>query len=450
MNEIFEKVIDYSLFQIFDKELLLKSLIVPIKKEGIYFEYFSCKESDYSLLNLQVIPREILITKDEINFFLSDFDLRKKLFNLSISSQKNNDNETNHLDEFFYSFINKAIVSRVSDIHIETMTKALCIRFRIDGSLKLFYTFEKNFMKSLSSYIKMISKLDVTNFRTAMDGRFSLYIKEEKYDFRVSIIPTINGESIVIRILDNKTVSKEINKLGFSKNILDSFDEIKKIRQGLVLITGPTGSGKSTTLYSLLKELSSSSKKVITIEDPVEYKLELIQQIEVNEEIGLGFQTVLRNILRQDPDIILIGEIRDTTSLSIALQASLTGHLVLASLHANNCIESLSRLLDLKADRFLLSNSLKYIFSQRLVLNICKDCNKVGCSKCNFTGFYGRSSISEVLKIDENVSSKILNNESIKEYLKTLNFKTMYEDGLQKVKENITTLEEVLKVVEKV
>lgn len=450
MSKLFEKLIDYALFKSFDEKLLINSLIIPIKKEGIYFEFFSCEDSDFSSLNLQAIAIENKILKEEINFFFSDLNLRKELFGLCESSLNSIDNTTNYIEEFFTVFINKAISSRVSDIHIETMEKLLCIRFRIDGVLKLFYTFDKKFMKVLSSYIKMISKLEVTNFRTAMDGRFTLFFETQKYDFRVSIIPTIYGESIVIRVLDNKTVSKEIDKLGFSKNVLDSFEKIKKLRQGLVLITGPTGSGKSTTLYSLLKELSSSEKKVITIEDPVEYKLELIQQIEVNDELGLSFQTVLRNILRQDPDIILIGEIRDSISLSIALQASLTGHLVLASIHANNCIETLSRLLDLNADKFLLSNSLKYIFSQRLVLNICQKCHKVGCINCNFTGFYGRSSISEVLKIDEIISSFILKDESIKEYLKSLEFKTIYDDGIQKVQEGITTLQEVLKVVEKV
>lgn len=449
MNKLFEKLIDYSLFKNFEEELLIKSLIIPIKKEGIYFEFFSCEDSDFSSLNLQAIAIEEKISKEDIQFFFNDLNLRKELYHLCESSLNSSENSTNYIEEFFNLFINKAINSRASDIHIETMENLLCIRFRIDGTLKLFFTFDKRFMKIVSSYIKMISKLEVTNFRTAMDGRFSLQLNE-KYDFRVSIIPTIYGESIVIRILDNKTVSKEIYKLGFSKNILDSFEEIKKLRQGLVLITGPTGSGKSTTLYSLLKELSSSEKKVITIEDPVEYKLQLIQQIEVNDDIGLSFQTVLRNILRQDPDIILIGEIRDSVSLSIALQASLTGHLVLASLHANNCTETLSRLLDLNADRFLLSNSLKYIFSQRLVLNICKKCHKEGCNSCNFTGFYGRSSISEVLKIDETISSCILKDKSIKEYLKNIEFKTMYDDGVSKIQQNITTLQEVLKVVEKI
>lgn len=305
-------------------------------------------------------------------------------------------------------------------------------------------------MKTISSYIKMVSKLDITNSRTPMDGRFSLSFDNEKYDFRVSTMPIISGESIVIRVLDNKNVKKEIGKLGFSKHILNSFKQIKKLRQGLVLITGPTGSGKSTTLYSLLKLLTTLKNKVITIEDPVEYKLESIQQIEIDEKIGLGFETVLRNILRQDPDIILIGEIRDKKSLNLALQASLTGHLVLASIHANSCIETIDRLVDLEADRFLLANSLKYIISQRLVLNICKSCEKAGCEICNFTGFYDRSCIAEVLKIDEKISSYILNKKPIKEYLKTTSFKTILEDGKEKVDAGQTTYEEVYKVIEQI
>jgi len=442
--------IDYEYLKSFDKKLLIDSLIIPIKRDGIYFYCYYCKESDIDLLTVSHLLRKKSISKQEILFFLNDLDTRIKLYDLAKKSMQSFENDLNHINSFFQILLEKSILNRTSDIHIESKENSIEIRFRIDGTLKVFYTFCKSFSKVLSSYIKMVSKLDITNFRTPMDGRFSFEIKDKKYDFRVSTMPIISGESIVIRILDNNTVEKDIEKLGFSNDIIDSFNEIENLRQGLVLITGPTGSGKSTTLYSLLKKLSSSKKKVITIEDPVEYKLESIQQIEVNDEIELGYEKVLKNILRQDPDIILIGEIRDETSLNIALQASLTGHLVLASIHANNSLETINRLIDLKADRYLLANTLKYIISQRLVLKICQNCLKKGCQRCNFTGFLGRSSLGEVLKNDENLLPYIIKNENINEYLSKVSFKTLLDDGKQKVKEGITTISEVYKVVEKV
>ncbi len=267
----------------------------------------------------------------------------------------------------------------------------------------------------MSSFIKLVSKLDITQIRLPQDGRFTREKEKKNYDFRVSIMPIINGESIVIRVLDNINIKKNIEDLGFSNHIYEDLKNITTLKDGLVLISGPTGSGKSTTLYSLIKKFNFETKKIITIEDPVEYKISQIQQIHVNDDIGLGFKTVLKNILRQDPDIILIGEIRDKYSLDIALQASLTGHLVLASIHANNSIETLSRLIDLKADSYLLSTTLKYIISQRLILNICKYCKKNTCEKCNFTGFFGRSSLCEVLEVDKVISSMIFEkNKSMK------------------------------------
>ncbi|MDY3201424.1 MAG: GspE/PulE family protein, partial [Arcobacter sp.] len=282
------------------------------------------------------------------------------------------------------------------------------------------------------------------------DGRFSLTIENKKYDFRVSTMPTLEAESIVLRILDNKNINKNLLTLGLSINLLDVLKESLKLTQGLILISGPTGSGKTTTLYSILKELNSEEKKIITVEDPIEYKIDSICQIPINSKIGLSFEVVLKNILRQDPDIIFIGEIRDKFSLNIALQASLTGHLVIASIHANSTIETISRLIDLEADPFLISTTLKLIMAQRLVLNYCKFCGSVGCIKCNFTKFYDRSCIAEILKVDENISSLIFKKASIsefKEYLKTVNFKTLLDDGKSKVSQNLTSLEEVYKVV---
>lgn len=450
MSDIYQKIIDYSFVEDFDELLLKDRLIIPIKKDGIYIEVFYCEDSQLENFEILSILKKFYIKRSELEFLLSDLDLRINLYKLSKNSLYNKDEDENYIREFLNLLIKKSIKLRSSDIHIESLEKSLAIRFRIDGTLKLFITLDVEFSKVISSYIKTLSKIDVTNSRTPMDGRFSLLLDNLKYDFRVSTMPTINGESIVIRVLDNKTVKKDIKKLGFSDDILKAIENITKLTQGLILITGPTGSGKSTTLYSMLKKLATLKRKVITVEDPVEYKLEHIQQIEVNSDIGLTFQTVLKSILRQDPDIILIGEIRDSLSLNIALQASLTGHLVLASLHANNSVDTLSRLLDLKADKYLLSSSLKYIISQRLVLNICQNCLKKGCIECNFTGFLGRSCLGEFLHINDELSSIILKNKSIKKYSKINNLKTLFQDGLEKVENGVTTLDEVYKVVEKI
>lgn len=448
--KIFDEIIDYSCFEHFDINKLRETFVLPISYDGIYFNCFICDDSNLDNLNIKELVRTKSLKKDEILFFLSDIEVRQKLFYLVQKTKNSETIDDTFIEEFFNILIEKAIKSRSSDIHIESTENSIVIRLRIDGNLKIFYIYEKDFLQVLSSYLKLLSKLDLTMTRLPMDGRFSLKVNDNKYDFRISTIPTINGESIVIRVLDNKNIKKSIKELGFSNYIYNEVENITKLTQGLVLITGPTGSGKSTTLYSILEELNSQDKKIITIEDPVEYKVKHVQQISVNKELGLNFDDILRRVLRQDPDILLIGEIRDTISLNIALQASLTGHLVLASIHANNSLETLSRLIDLKADRYLLSSSLKYIISQRLVLNICQNCKNEGCKICNFSGFYNRSSIAEVLKIDKTLSSFIFNNKQnneIEEYLKTISFTSMLENGKQKVKEGITSIEEVYKVI---
>ena len=341
-------------------------------------------------------------------------------------------------------------MTRASDIHIERTGDLVLFRFRVDGKLKTFFTFDIELLNIISSHLKLISNLDITQTRLPQDSRFSINVNNDTYDFRISTMPTIDSESIVIRILDKKNINKSIEDLGLSSDVFSVLKKALKLTQGLILITGPTGAGKTTTLYSILQELNSDEKKIITVEDPIEYKIDSISQIAVNTKVGLSFEVILRNILRQDPDIIFIGEIRDKFSLDIALQASLTGHLVLASIHSNNAVETISRLMDLNADPFLISSTLKLILAQRLVLNYCKYCEAKGCDKCNYTKYYDRSCIAEVLNIDENISSMIFKKEDInkiKKYLKSIDFKTMIDDGKRKVSLNITSLEEVYKVI---
>ncbi len=451
MKSILKNLIDYSLFEKYDKEYFVKNKIVPIFEDNIYLKVAICKNS-----NLNSIKDDFtkLISFEEINelellFILSNLNRKISLYSLAKKSIFQNSLEK-YVNKFLDELLSFSIEVRASDIHIEKYKNLVIFKFRVDGKLKTFFTFQSEFFKFISSYIKLISNLDMTQIRLPLDGRFSLNIEDKKYDFRVSTMPTLEAESIVLRILDNKNINKNLETLGLSFHLLKILKESLKLTQGLILISGPTGSGKTTTLYSILKEFNSEEKKIITVEDPIEYKIDSICQVPINQKIGLSFEVVLKNILRQDPDIIFIGEIRDKFSLDIALQASLTGHLVIASIHANSAIETISRLIDLQADPFLISTTLKLIMAQRLVLNYCKYCGSLGCVKCNFTRFYDRSSIAEILRIDEEISSLIFKKASIKEfkeYLKSINFKTLLDDGKNKVKENLTSLEEVYKVV---
>ncbi|MGE0052315.1 MAG: GspE/PulE family protein [Arcobacter sp.] len=451
MKSILKNLIDYSLFERYDTEYFIKNKIVPLFEDNIYLKVAVCKSSNLNSIKNDFVK---LISYEEVDelellFILSNLDRKISLFTLCTKSIFQNSFEK-YVNQFLDELLLFSIEVRASDIHIEKYKELVVFKFRVDGKLKTFFTFKEEFFRLISSYIKLISNLDMTMTRLPLDGRFSLTIENKKYDFRVSSMPTLEAESIVLRILDNKNINKNLLTLGLSINLLDLLKESLKLTQGLILISGPTGSGKTTTLYSILKELNSEEKKIITVEDPIEYKIDSICQIPINSKIGLSFEVVLKNILRQDPDIIFIGEIRDKFSLNIALQASLTGHLVIASIHANSTIETISRLIDLEADPFLISTTLKLIMAQRLVLNYCKFCGSVGCIKCNFTKFYDRSCIAEILKVDENISSLIFKKASIsefKEYLKTVNFKTLLDDGKSKVSQNLTSLEEVYKVV---
>lgn len=452
MNDITNTLIDFDLFNSYKKEYFIKNKIIPINEDEISLDLFVCQESN--LLNVKNDFTKVLkftqIQTNDLMFILSFIDIKISLYSLGKSIVSGVKSEEKSVKKFLDTLIKFSIQVRTSDIHIEQYNKTVLFRFRVDGKLRTFFCFSYELLKILSSYIKLISNIDITQTRLPQDSRFSIIQNDETYDFRVSTMPTLESESIVIRILDKKNINKSIEDLGLSMDIYNVLKRALTLTQGLILITGPTGAGKTTTLYSILQELNSNEKKIVTVEDPVEYKIESISQVAVNNKIGLSFEVILKNILRQDPDIIFIGEIRDKFSLDIALQASLTGHLVLASIHSNNSVETVSRLMDLNADPFLISSSLKLILSQRLVLNYCKYCNQNGCEKCNYTKYYDRSCIAEAMSIDEKISSMIFKKvdiNDIKNYLKSINFKTIFDDGKEKVSSDITSIEEVLKVV---
>jgi len=369
-----------------------------------------------------------------------------------------------------------AVINRASDIHIEATEKNCIVRERIDGMLHQSFIFDRDIFNPLSSRIKLLARLDIAEKRKPQDGRISTKVNDREFDFRVSTLPTMHGESIVLRILDKTKVLVKLEDAGMSEFCYKRFTEAIKVPYGIVLVTGPTGSGKTTTLYGALNAIKDVKDKIITVEDPVEYQMAGIQQVQVNPNAGLTFAAALRSILRQDPDKIMIGEIRDTETLRIAIQAALTGHLVLSTLHTNDAISAVTRIIDMGIESYLVSGALVAIQAQRLVRKICPHCKKEevlpshmyeeirsylpdegsavfyrgeGCKECNNTGYMGREMISEVLPISDTLSRMIASDASKEELTKQAldeGFVSMFEDGIHKALAGQTTVEEIFRV----
>jgi type IV pilus assembly protein PilB len=373
------------------------------------------------------------------------------------------------------NIIKKAITENASDVHIEAEEDILRIRFRIDGILHEILTLNKLLYAPILSRIKIISNLNIAEKRLPQDGRFKVSLKGREVDFRVSTLPTIFGEKVVLRVLDKSQDLLDLNKLGIDDYNFETYKSIIDKPTGIILISGPTGSGKTTTLYATLNYLNSIEKNIITVEDPVEYKFKLINQVQIEEKIGLTFAGALRSILRQDPDIVMIGEIRDKETAEIAIQASLTGHLVLSTIHTNDAVSSVTRLVDMGIEPFLVSASIVGVVSQRLVRRICDNCKESfifdkdflkeieleteedsielywgkGCEVCDGTGYRGRVALYEILKITRELKDVISRNETaatIKKIAISQGFKPMYNSGMELVKKGITTVEEVMRV----
>lgn len=347
------------------------------------------------------------------------------------------------------SIIEQAIKEGASDIHIEPSANKLVIRFRVDGILRDVMTSPKHTQGVIISRLKIMANMDIAERRLPQDNRFQTRIGNREVDVRVSTLPTIYGEKMVMRILDTSSLILDINKLGMEEYNLKKFKEIISKTNGIFLVTGPTGCGKTTTLYSLLSHFNSRDKNIVTVEDPVEYRLEGINQVNVSSKIGLNFAEGLRSILRQDPDIVMVGEIRDKETAEIAVRAALTGHGVLSTLHTNDAPGAINRLIDMGLPPFLVASAINGVMAQRLVRRICTSCQGVGCGKCNNTGFKGRLAIQEILLIDDELRQAIMNKVSSKE-LKNIALNkglvTLFNDGLAKVDQGLTTYEEVLKV----
>ena len=375
--------------------------------------------------------------------------------------------------------LNEALRKRASDIHIEPTEKDLRVRYRVDGALHEALRLPKKNQNAVIARIKIMSKLDITENRIPQDGRFKIKLGTKEIDFRVSILPITFGNKVVLRALDKSNLSVGLDKLGFLPQPLEAFKKAMKLPFGMILLTGPTGSGKSTTLYSIINSVNTPEVNIVTIEDPVEYELEGITQIQANADIGLTFANGLRSILRQSPDVVMVGEIRDFETGDVAIKASLTGQLVLSTLHTNDAAGAITRLIDMGVEPFLVSASVVLTAAQRLCRKICPRCKEPidiprkvferiagdididklmkrapfysgkGCQKCNNTGYLGRMGILESLEIDDKIREMIINGSSsdkIKEYAVSRGMKTLRDSAFENFALGLTTLEEVLRI----
>lgn len=477
---------DQKLFTIISKTTAKRNLLLPLKKEGDKLFIAMADPMDYFAIDdLRLTTgfqiETAIATKDDIlrainKYYDIDEGFEELLRDLP-ESEEEREETMNDQDAPIVRLVNQllstAVAMKASDIHIDPQETKVVIRYRIDGMLKTERVLPKHMQSLLTARIKIISKLDITEHRIPQDGRIKVNLEFHPIDLRVSTLPTVYGEKIVLRILDLGSTLNDISQLGFNKVNLNRFMEMIERPTGIVLITGPTGSGKSSTLYAALNKLNSEEVNLITIEDPVEYQIEGVNQIQVNTNVGMTFAAGLRSILRQDPNIIMIGEIRDKETAEIAIRSSLTGHLVLSTLHTNDSIGSVSRLIDMGVEPFLVASSLSGIVAQRLIRRVCRDCAGVhtpeqreieifakrgmkidkvvrgrGCASCNMTGYKGRMAIHEVLVINDEMRKVIMNGESFHQLRDlAIQAKTIFliDDGLLKVKQGLTTIEEVLK-----
>jgi general secretion pathway protein E len=389
--------------------------------------------------------------------FDADLDLTKLLQDVPAIEDLLESSDDAPVIRMINALLTQSLREGASDIHIEPFEQTSVVRFRIDGALRDIVRPKKAIHASLISRIKIMSQLDIAEKRLPQDGRITLRVGGKPVDVRVSTLPTGHGERAVLRLLDKEAGRLDLGHLGMSDALLPQFDKLINQPHGIVLVTGPTGSGKTTTLYAALSRLNSNTTNIMTVEDPIEYDLHGVGQTQVNARIDMTFAKALRAILRQDPDVIMIGEIRDLETAQIAVQASLTGHLVLATLHTNDAAAAVTRLLDMGIEPFLLSSSLLGVMAQRLVRKLCPHCKKfdgqswqaVGCERCGHTGYHGRVGVYELLETNEQIRSQIHNRASeaeIRDAALKSGMHTMRDDGERWIREGVTTQAELVRV----
>uniref|UniRef100_A0A7C4YHP5 Type IV-A pilus assembly ATPase PilB n=1 Tax=candidate division WOR-3 bacterium TaxID=2052148 RepID=A0A7C4YHP5_UNCW3 len=484
--------VDENVLKLIPQNIAEKLLVFPFKREGKSLHLVMANPSDIYvaedikfLTGFDIIPyvaSENMIKKAIEKYYgvggkLAEVLSEMEKVEIIDERQEEEEEQVTDIDaapvvKLVDSMISEAVKRNASDIHIEPYKKVLRVRFRIDGVLHEAMAPQYIFGPAIVSRIKLLAKLDIANRRLPQDGHINMRVGQEEVDLRVSTLPVTHGEKVVIRIAKKSGIGIEIESLGLTGKSFDDFINALSRPNGIILVTGPTGSGKTVTLYSALNRLNKPGVNIMTAEDPVEYDLHGINQVNVKEEIGLNFSTVLRAFLRQDPDIIMVGEIRDKETAEIAIRAALTGHLVLSTLHTNDTASSIARLIDMGIPSYLISSSLILVEAQRLVRKICNKCKKPykptedellffgikeenvfykgeGCLECNNTGYKGRIGIFEVLPITPTIRRMIVENKTsdeIFEAAKKEGMKSLREDGLEKVLKGITTTEEVIRV----
>ena len=484
-----------------DKEVLELVPVNVLKKNKIF--PFAYKENNFNVLmvamadpldynaiddiniitNYQVEPvvattRSIMLAIDkyfgqeEVTEALAAYAKEKKLDVVEDIATEENINSS-PIVMLVKDMIEKAVRQRASDIHIEPMENIIRVRYRIDGALYERARYGVNVLSAIIARIKIIGGMDISEKRKPQDGRITQVVDRVEYDIRVSILPTVYGEKVVMRLAAKSALNRDKSQLGFKTYELKQFDYILKNPHGIILVTGPTGSGKSTTLYTALSELNKEDVNIITVEDPVEANIDGINQVQVNNKVDLNFASALRSILRQDPDIIMIGEIRDRETAAIAVQASITGHLVVSTLHTNNAVGTLNRMADMGVERYLIADSVVGVIAQRLVRKLCSHCKKMrpatseekrvlrmntqedvnvyepcGCDFCSHTGYYGRIGVFEIMEVNDEIRDLIAENgttEELERAARNSGMRTLRENGISYVLNGTTSVEEMLK-----
>lgn len=498
--DLSDYVIDPEVISLIPEKVASQFKLIPISKSDdeliiamanpldVYAIDFVRGHTKIKKIKSLLAPEEDILNTINSYYELGEYeDIIEKLGTEVVFKEDEEEEDSNKLEAIskeapIIQLVNILIVQgvkdRASDIHIEPNEKGLLIRFRIDGMLHDVRTLPNTIKSAIVSRIKILAKMDIAERRLPQDGRFQVKFGTREVDLRVSTIPTVFGEKVVLRLLDKSKGLIKLEQLGFIPEQLEEFKSIISKSYGIILLTGPTGSGKTTTLYAALNQVNSKDKNIITVEDPVEYKLNRINQIQIMPKINLTFANTLRSILRQDPDIIMVGEIRDAETAQIAVQAALTGHLVLSTLHTNDAASAITRLIDMDVETFLISSSVIGVIAQRLVRVICEKCKEeyipgkdvlsgldikansngddkikfyrgTGCSLCKNTGYFGRTSIYELIVLDEEIKALIISKASsniIKDAAIKKGMKTLKDNGLEKALQGITTIEEVLRV----
>ena len=470
---LYQYPIDISLTNLIQKDFARSKLLLPIKKEDSRLivamndplDFYAIEELEFST-GYVVIP--VIATRDDL------LQTINRLYDSEEISVEYIEGEDAPAVKVFNQLLETGVSLKASDIHLDQTEHHVLVRYRIDGELRSERPLPKLLMNSLVARIKIMAGVNVTESRLPQDGRISTNILGKEVNLRVSTLPTVHGEKVVIRILDRSNVFNKVSDIGLEDDTLKDYQALIKQPLGLILLTGPTGSGKTSTLYGSINELNTVDSNIITIEDPVEYQLEGINQVQVNSPIGLTFAAGLRSILRQDPNIIMVGEIRDRETAENSVRAALTGHLVFSTLHTNSAIEAVPRLLDMGVESYLIVSSLSGVMAQRLVKKVCKDCATTrpatlvekdifarrhqtiehitygkGCDACRQTGYRGRMAIHELIVMNEELKQLMMNKATIQElkaHIRQKGTRFLIDDGLIKVKAGKTTLEEVLRV----